>query len=92
MQKEEDSYVENIGDLDNPYHAIFTPARDRESHKPKQGVVNAQVLLRLQLDVRQDSHKEPSPGDLEVSRSDLISLSSFLTILQGSAVNHLTKE
>jgi hypothetical protein len=73
MQEEEDSYVENIGDLDNPYHAIFTPARDNSSrgngtHKPKQAIVNAQVLLRLQLDVRQDSHKEPSSGDLEVSR------------------------
>lgn len=44
-----DQYVENIGDLDNPYHAIFPrEVTDRKQNPP----TSAEVLLRLQLDVR----------------------------------------
>jgi hypothetical protein len=53
-QEEELNYVENIGDLDNPYHAIFAP-RDNTNKGSKAKTPTtpmAQVLLRLQLDVR----------------------------------------
>jgi hypothetical protein len=53
-QEEELNYVENIGDLDNPYHAIFAP-RDNTNKGSKAKTPTtpmAQVLLRMQLDVR----------------------------------------
>jgi hypothetical protein len=49
---EEEPYIENIGDLDNPYHAIFAPRDRRGKAKQIDNPSPAQVLLRLQLDIR----------------------------------------